>query len=72
MENSANPIDPRKGLDLSSRVLLRLRKDGVDRQVLNLLRTACDQALAVEGIGLSQVEKNRLILEMAHSIVSAP
>ncbi len=71
MANSNSTFDPSKGLDLSGRILLHLRLDGVDQQVLALLRTACDKALAAEGIVLSQVEKDRLVKEMAHSIVSA-
>ncbi len=68
--NSNSGLHLDKGLNLSNRVLLRLRSSGVDQQVLMLLRTACDQALATEGAVLSQVEKNRLIKEIAGSIVN--
>ncbi len=69
MMDSKSALDPHKSISLSSRVLLRLRQDGVDQQVLNLLRTACDQALAAEGMVLSQMEKDRLVKEIALSIV---
>jgi hypothetical protein len=68
--NSNNPIDPKKGLDLSNRILIHLRQGGVDQQVITLLRTSCDKALVTEGVILSQVEKDRLIKEIALSILS--
>lgn len=71
MLNSSSQFDPRKGLDLPGRVLLRLRSIGVDRQILSLLQTACEQALSAESIVLSKVEKDRLIQEIANSIVRA-
>jgi len=67
---SNTAFDPGKGFDLRSRVLLRFHASGVDKQILTLLQTACDQALAAEGVALSQREKNRLIKEMARSILT--
>ncbi len=68
--DSPNPMDPHKGFNLSTRILLHLRLDGVDQQVLALLRSACEKALNAEGIVLSQLEKDRLVKELARSIIA--
>ena len=57
-------IDSLSGLELKGRVLRRLRSSGVDRQVLDLVRTSCESSLKTEGVVLSQVEKKRLVVEV--------
>jgi hypothetical protein len=60
--------DPLSGLDLKGRILQRIRSVGVDRQVLDLVQTACESALKAEGVVLRWVEKKRLVAEVFRSL----
>jgi hypothetical protein len=64
MPPSITPLPPS---DLQTRLLRRLRADALPSRLLNLIQTACDEAVSAEGLVLSQPERRRLL----HSL-SAP
>lgn len=53
--------------DIRKRILGRLRSAGISDQVLEVLRTAFQEALAVDHLVLSGVERKRLLMDVIKS-----
>ena len=65
--NSDSAFSPGTYADVRKRLLGRLRSAGVSDQVLEVLRTAFEEALAVDHLVLSRVERERLLMDVLMS-----